>query len=108
MRNEITVVGASLEDTRIALTTRHGEAMILSHFYFDFWSATDADGEYTFVKTDALHVLFYGKNAVDVKPGMALRVIGEIEQDIWMTREGDKQYRIQNFVAHKVEVVDDV
>lgn len=55
-------------------------------------------------KADALHVIYYGK-PLAFSTGTHLILIGRTQQDVWLTREDGKTYKIQDFVAHSVEAM---
>jgi hypothetical protein len=92
--NELTITGTALEPPRIEAVTRRGRPVTMSHFYFQH------DGDE--IKADATHVIYYGK-PLAFSTGARLILIGRTQQDVWLTRENGKTYKIQDFVVHSVE-----
>jgi len=92
--SELTITGIALEPPRIEAVTRRGQPVTMSHFYFQH----DGDG----IKADALHAIYYGK-PLAFDTGAQLTLMGKIQQGVWLTREDDKTYKIQDFVVHSVE-----
>ena len=96
MREEIEVVGAALEDQRLADVTRHGERCMMKHFYFV------PDDSSTFGRAEVLHAICYGECPA-ITTGKRLTLLGHAEQDVFATREGSHVVFVQNFVAHRIE-----
>jgi hypothetical protein len=107
MNEEIVVTGFALECARSTKVSRHGEPAIMQNFYFDFEKARsdEIDAEAFLAKIDTLHIISFAR-IPEIKLGMKLKLFGKFSQDWWMTRDGSRALKIQDFIAHKIMETD--